>query len=361
MRRLTGARDRFVILVQHEPMKIDFETKREEFKEYYANSFSQLESAARSFRQLIHLLLANLDGIEEPKIEARVKKRNECIEKFNLKYRKEIEEKKEDYHIKDYITDLIGVRVVCYYESEIDKVIDHLKASFHVNGITNKSAILTAKTDAFGYKGVHLDLGLNDERKQLDEYRKIKDFVFEVQVRSIVQDAWSVVDHKLKYKKSISQPLQRRVLNLAALFEMADREFDAIRLATAEEIRLGLEQSINPTADEPLNLFNFMAFVEPRFPDFNFLDFKVEGFIAELNSIESLSIKAFMEMCESNAALIEEYAKHRRDVFKDAMNPFTFIRHALYSTHPRKYVHVLFELQRMNFDAWKRQREGSTN
>ena len=48
---------------------------------------------------------------------------------------------------------------------------------------------------------------------------------FELQIRTIIQDSWSVLDHKIKYKKSIPGQLKRRINVLSALFELADREF----------------------------------------------------------------------------------------------------------------------------------------
>ena len=76
----------------------------------------------------------------------------------------------------------------------------------------------------FGYKGHHLDLCINDQRATLPEYDQYRDLRFEVQVRSTIQDAWSVLDHKIKYKKSIPHSLRRQINALAALFEIADRE-----------------------------------------------------------------------------------------------------------------------------------------
>lgn len=78
---------------------------------------------------------------------------------------------------------------------------------------------------AFGYKGLHLDLKLLPNRQELPEYRRFRDLRFEVQLRTIVQDAWSALDHKIKYKKNIPHVLKRRINRLAAIFELADQEF----------------------------------------------------------------------------------------------------------------------------------------
>ena len=64
------------------------------------------------------------------------------------------------------------------------------------------------------------------------EYQRYSNLRFEVQIRTIIQDAWSVLDHKIKYKKSIPLNMKRRINTLAALFELADREFFSIRQET---------------------------------------------------------------------------------------------------------------------------------
>ena len=94
---------------------------------------------------------------------------------------------------------------------------------------TDKTREIEETESEFGYKGLHLDLKLDDERKILPEYVGFGDQQFEVQIRTIVQDAWSEVDHKLKYKKEIPSDIKRRIYRLAALFELADQEFESIK------------------------------------------------------------------------------------------------------------------------------------
>ncbi|MGZ7142680.1 hypothetical protein ACXWOE_09685, partial [Streptococcus pyogenes] len=59
----------------------------------------------------------------------------------------------------------------------------------------------------------------------------------------------SVLDHKIKYKKSIPGQLKRRINVLAALFELADREFRQIRDATAAELLQAPDETIEPVAE----------------------------------------------------------------------------------------------------------------
>jgi ppGpp synthetase/RelA/SpoT-type nucleotidyltranferase len=70
------------------------------------------------------------------------------------------------------------------------------------------------------------------------EAEKFKNIRIELQIRTVIQDAWSILDHKIKYKNSIPQNLKRRINRLSALFEIADEEF--------LNIQKEKKQSLNP-------------------------------------------------------------------------------------------------------------------
>ncbi len=102
--------------------------------------------------------------------------------------------------------------------------------------MTNKIAQVEGTENSFGYKGLHLDLKLNSDRLNFPEYGVYGKVPFELQMRTVVQYSWIILDHKIKYKKSIPGRLKRRINTLAALFELADREFREVRDATLAEI-----------------------------------------------------------------------------------------------------------------------------
>ena len=87
----------------------DFESRKQEFLDFYAAQLPTLKAAAASFNALIHAILSNLEGVNIAKFECRVKTADECVRKFKRKYRNFVEDQSEDYAIEDYITDLIGV------------------------------------------------------------------------------------------------------------------------------------------------------------------------------------------------------------------------------------------------------------
>ncbi|MEG1203342.1 MAG: RelA/SpoT domain-containing protein, partial [Comamonas sp.] len=149
----------------------DFEIRKQEFLEHYARQLPTLKAAAASFNALIEAILQNLDGVNIAKIECRVKNAEESVRKFKRKYRNAVEDRPEGYAIADYITDLIGVRVVCLYEDEPPAIMAKVREFFDVIEITDKTAPMEDSESDFGYKGIHMDLRLNDEQARLSEHR----------------------------------------------------------------------------------------------------------------------------------------------------------------------------------------------
>src|SRR5690606_20146011 len=104
--------------VSHKPQglahmpSLDFDQEKQEFRDFYSENLNLLEDAKLSFCALINALVSHGGNIAVSKIDGRVKDKEECIRKFNLKYRKSLETEGTPYSIKDHITDLIGIRIV---------------------------------------------------------------------------------------------------------------------------------------------------------------------------------------------------------------------------------------------------------
>ena len=343
---------------------LDFTSERERFKEFYASNAAVLRDAANSLRTLLGLLLTDHDEFATPQVMSRVKERDECVAKFARKYQTQCEETETPYEIKDYITDLVGLRVICLYETDVPQIRAVLAEGFEIIDETDKIQAIETQEGVFGYKGLHLDLKLLANRRALPEYRRFQDLRFEVQLRTIVQDAWSVLDHKIKYKKNIPLVLKRRINRLAALFELADQEFLHIR----EETQRLEKQAITVTTDqqpptvapaaEVLDAFSFLGIVTRRFPYYSFHDQKVDGFVSELLTVDpSLTASAVEAALESTNDDLQRYRAYQYERFRNRLNPYTTIRHALYAQDTGKYSQLIFDLQRATFDSWRAKRD----
>lgn len=348
---------------------LDFEREKQEFREFYESNRKHFFAAKNIYIRLINSLIKR-SGIDEvTKIEGRVKDKEECIKKFVRKYQNRLEADEQPYEIKFFISDLVGIRIVCLYEDQIAFLSEMLQQHFKILDITDKISSVESTEEFFGYKGLHMDLALNDEMASLPKYLPYAENSFEVQIRSLIQDAWSVLDHKIKYKKSIPIDLKRRINILSALFELADREFKEIRDATIELmqqetvapiIEQGDDTSKPPipggssTSRKTLNAFNFLPIASHFFRDFEFNDFKVDNFVNDILKLHSSFEKSDFHQClNDNLTIVKVYHEHLLAEKPDKVfSPFTLIRHCLYLYDRDVFERILFKKTRGAFMVW---------
>jgi putative GTP pyrophosphokinase len=126
------------------------------------------------------------------------------------------------------ITDFAGVRVVFLYQNDLTRIEHIIKKEFEILKKVDK---LNEKgIEKFGYGAIHyiVKIGKNSSGARYDDLKKL---VCEIQVRTVLQDAWAIIDHHLVYKKESEIPtnLQRKLNSLAGLFETADNQFDILK------------------------------------------------------------------------------------------------------------------------------------
>ena len=180
----------------------------------------------------MQLLLEDLvksNGIPCQVVESRAKLPSSFAEKISRPG------KKYNDPIND-IPDLCGCRIIVYYLEDVGKVCELIKSQFLIieEELSHQPAAL--KANQFGYLSAHYVLSLDKNRSELPEWLSYKTFRSEIQVRTVIQHAWSAVSHALQYKAETEIPskLQRRLFRIAGLFELADEEFGAIRAQKLE-------------------------------------------------------------------------------------------------------------------------------
>ncbi|MCU0756504.1 MAG: hypothetical protein MUE46_15505 [Xanthomonadales bacterium] len=347
---------------------MDFEAEKQKFNENYEKNIALRTDAVAALKNILQLLLS--EKTELLTTSGRVKDRDECIAKFQNKYLKDLESSGATYTIEDYITDLIGLRVVCLYEKDVQAIRNAIRQDFEVLEETDKTAILEKHDDTFGYKGVHLDLRLKAPRSELPEYIRFKDIRFELQIRTTIQDAWSILDHKIKYKKNIPYQLKRRINRLAALFELADQEFLNIRMETLNyENNSSLSGGVGtPTVSqtEPpsrINAFSFMALAREHFPNYPFDESRIDTLVSEmLLANPEASLDQVITTLQNHLPEIAEYRTFQTSSGNN-LNPLTSIRHAMYLGDKARFKGMLFAKQRANFECWleNKARQNATN
>jgi len=197
-------------------------------------------------------------GIEYSAVTHRVKELNSFLEKVKRKQYKDI---------FNEITDLAGVRVICLYTSDIKNIERIIHEEFEV--IEKVDMQNSKKSDRLGYSAMHFLVRLGDEFSGA-RYDSLKDLICEIQIRTVLQDAWAVIDHHLMYKQRslVPEELCRRIDNLAEVLEEADRKFEEIRKERHAYVRkLEKTRSSRTFLAMEINLDSFKAFCERAFPD----------------------------------------------------------------------------------------------
>ena len=167
----------------------------------------------------VHSMLASIAkdlGLTVLAVEHRVKEERSLAGK--------LERKGDMYNSLGDITDILGCRVVCFLSDEVEKVGKKIEETFVVdwsNSIDKKTLL---NENAFGYLSLHYICSLPFGDKWPDEICGKK---FEVQVRTILQHAWSAIHHDIGYKSDFGVPrdISRQFARLASLLELADEEF----------------------------------------------------------------------------------------------------------------------------------------
>ncbi|MGL4987866.1 MAG: GTP pyrophosphokinase [Cetobacterium sp.] len=149
-------------------------------------------------------------------------------------FQKKIERK--GYTSIDLATDLCGLRVITFLESETKIVENFLRQTFSIDESNSEDKSNNLGEDKVGYKSIHLVATLPENLLELPEFERFKDLKFEIQVRTILQHAWAEVEHDKNYKFSGQLPpdIKRRFKLLAGFLEIADREFESISKEISE-------------------------------------------------------------------------------------------------------------------------------
>lgn len=106
--------------------------------------------------------------------------------------------------IEENINDIAGVRVICSFCEDIYMLADCLLKQDDITLIEMKDYIKNPKPN--GYRSLHLIISVPIFLK--DENRDMK---VEVQLRTIAMDFWASLEHKIRYKKNLSDDLQREL------------------------------------------------------------------------------------------------------------------------------------------------------
>jgi ppGpp synthetase/RelA/SpoT-type nucleotidyltranferase len=165
----------------------------------------------------------NQTDISVASMESRIKEEKSFVGKLKRKGYK--------YAELEDITDILGVRVITFYNEEVDRIASLAESLFDIDWQNSEDKRLKHEFHSFGYNSLHYICRLREPVPP--ELREIR---FELQIRTALQHVWSAIQHDIGYKTEMEIPIEhhRSLSRLAGLLELADNEFSRIRNAIAE-------------------------------------------------------------------------------------------------------------------------------
>jgi len=235
-----------------------WEDRPDVIRRYY-ELLSRHERLSQEIEYILKTKIENA-GIEIAQVTSRAKTLSSFCEKiFRKTYADPLKE----------VGDLAGVRIVFLYMSDLKSIQNVIENEFDVLKKENKFD--NQDVEKFGYGALHYLVKMKKKHSGA-RYDDLKSIICEIQVRTILQDAWSIVAHHLSYKQEADVPkkLRRQLNALSGLFETADDQFERLRLARSEYIEK-IEKDITNEAEvslkQPINLDNLIAYMATKFPD----------------------------------------------------------------------------------------------
>ena len=151
-------------------------------------------------------------GIVVASVESRVKAEKSLAGKLEIKGAK--------YKSLADITDILGLRVITFYLDDVDVVASVVERLFDVDWENTVDKRRLHALDSFGYQSLHYICRVPD-----------MPFRFEIQMRTLLQHAWSNMNHDTGYKSGVEIPREyiRNMSRLAGMLELADEQFSRIR------------------------------------------------------------------------------------------------------------------------------------
>ncbi len=187
-------------------------------------------------------------------VSGRTKDRDSVLEKISRKGYKNPAES---------LTDLSGIRIIVYFESDVEIVSQIIAEAFRVDAENSSNKDDALSPNQIGYRSVHFVCDLGPDRSTAPEHKGIETLKFEFQVRTVLQHAWAEISHDRQYKLSGKLPkeIERKLYLYAGLLEIADKGFDEISTAVDNYVQETAENARGGELSEEVNSLSLKSFV----------------------------------------------------------------------------------------------------
>lgn len=245
----------------------------------------------------------------------------------------------DDKTVVPPIHDLIGIRVVCTFIEDLFSVESIIKRMFQVTEVERKGSNYSFKE--FGYESTHILITIPEAIQNRRGPCGCK--VVEIQIRTILQDAWAEVEHELVYKAEFTpfdDPMKRKLAAVNASLSLADIVFQEIR-----DYQRQLNRELGKRRE------TFFRKIEESTDDLLFQEDRSKE-VSRIKPIFRLEPSKGSESVDD--LLLDALYAHNNDQFERAIELYTRI----FASEPNDYVKsVIYKHRGMAYFAQSRYQE----
>ncbi len=295
---------------------------KDTLQQEYNDKLPNYDRARENIKEALEEYLKE-ENISFVTIESRIKDFESFYEKISRKKYENPFEENEDF---------CGIRIILYFQDDIEKVNKIIEENFFIQESENKSNKL--EDNEFGYRSNHLIIKVKDSWCVTPNYKGLENLKIELQIRTVLMHTWAAIEHKLGYKNNQELPknLKRKLYLMSAQLENADMQFQEIKDAAENFQHSTVEKSIKKGEfiAEKLNIDTLQALLEYYFPEYPNDNYPL------IEKILNYSIEN-----KININIIKELAKKIQPYASEINNSITSKRKGLKATRANLMLYAL--------------------
>lgn len=211
----------------------------------------------------------------------------------------------------DEINDVAGVRIICLFQDDLEKIDRFLSGMFEIVEIDEK---ITEMNSPFSYISNHYVCRL-PAKYSGPRYDRIAGLKVEIQVRTLCMHCWAAVSHYLDYKGETPLPPEPKMelLALAGLFYVADRQFERFYQSQKKTEREEDKNLPRREALRAVTMDTLSQFLKDKFPNRAVsAEKQVSGLLREIKRAGYRSIADVGRDVEKGEAAMMRYEADKR-------------------------------------------------
>lgn len=160
--------------------------------------------------------------------------------------------------ITEKIEDIAGVRIICQFVEDIDRVVELLRRRQDLEIKQEKDYVKHPKES--GYRSYHMIVWYTVQ--MMDGPKKI---MVEIQIRTMSMNFWATIEHSLQYKYKLHMPeeIQERLQKVSEATVLLDKEMSQVRLEIMDA-QNAMQHQASVVADILNTIQNMYRVASPR-------------------------------------------------------------------------------------------------